>query len=453
MANERRQLDVLMLSERPLWPVDQGYRIRGYHMAQALRQLGVRVGIGCIERTPDTAPEQLRDIILPWPQAGEEAREIMKASWRGPLSPIRRRVARYLTPSLEVLAGATQLALDHQPRIAIGMGQHGPILLRGLRKMKRIRSIWYAADELVRFHLSCMWQDPLPDVPGRLRMLIVHALLERCFARTLDGSIGVSPLEARWLGRIVTPGRSVTIRNGVDLERFRPPHHPPHDRTAIFWGRMDFEPNIEACLWFAHRVWPLLQRYSPGAVWRIVGKNPVDRVQELSRIRGIEVVGEVPDIQQEAKNAAVTILPMRSGGGIKNKLLEAAAMGRPIIASPRAVQGLNLPDRDEPLMICKGARSWAWAIQKLWADINTADRLGRHARKWVETHHSWPNAAWRLLEWLDTVDRDAPRDDNWRIEAPASVDHPPDEREYLLQRLFIERRHRDDHYAYGKEAA
>ncbi len=453
MTDNRRQLDVLMLSERSLWPLDQGYRIRGYHMAQALRDLGVRVGIGCIEPTPDDAPGPLRELILPWPEAHEEARNVMTASWRGPLGPIRRRVARYLAPPLDKLAGAAQLAIDCRPRVVIGMGQHGPILLRSLRKLERTRCIWYAADELLRFHLSCMWRDPLPQVPGRLRMFLAHGLLERCFARSLHGSIGVSPIETRWLGRIATPGRSVTIRNGVDLQRFQPPHHPPHNRTAVFWGRMDFEPNIEACLWFAQRVWPLLQRYSPGAVWRIVGKNPVERVRELGKLRGIEVVGEVPDIQSEAKRAAVTLLPMRSGGGIKNKLLEAAAMGRPIIASPRAVQGLNLPVEGTPVMICRSARSWAWTVQKLWADVTTADRLGRRARQWVEKNHSWATAAWRLLEWLEKMDDCKQIDEHWRVEAPIADDPPAEEREYLLQRLFIERRHRDDPHAYTREAA
>ena len=97
---------------------------------------------------------------------------------------------------------------------------------------------------------------------------------------------------------------------------------------------------------------------------------------------------------------------MRCGGGIKNKLLEAAAMGLATVASPRAVRGLAIGRGDRPVMIAQTPPQWVVSIRRLWGDAPYARRLRHAARKWVETEHRWTSAAARLLAWLgDLPDR------------------------------------------------
>ena len=104
----------------------------------------------------------------------------------------------------------------------------------------------------------------------------------------------------------------------------------------------------------------------------------------------------------------MTILPMRSGTGIKNKLLEAAAMGRPIVASPHAVRGLMFDGLQEPLAICDQPAQWIETICRLWSDPALRARLGNEARQWVVRRHSWQAAAAELVRWIDSIPAPAP---------------------------------------------
>ncbi|HEX7011008.1 MAG TPA: glycosyltransferase family 4 protein, partial [Phycisphaeraceae bacterium] len=141
-------------------------------------------------------------------------------------------------------------------------------------------------------------------------------------------------------------------------------------------------------------VWPALRADYPDATWKIVGKNPCQRVQALAQQPGIEVTGQVEDIRPWAHEAAAVVLPMRCGGGIKNKLLEAAAMGKPILASPRAVRGLEEP----PGLICRGPAQWRQAIERVWSQPDLARTMGQSARSWAQQRHTWPHAAQQLLQ-------------------------------------------------------
>ena len=435
MTKQYQQVDVLMVSLTPLWPLDQGFRIHGHHMARGLTSLGLRVRVACPEALPDDAPSTFRRLTVKWPAASpqevqtfttecfgenradsfwESLRESLRGcfrgwfrgsfrgrGWGGVGDFLRHRVGRYFGPDPQTLAGVIGLVQRYRPKTVIGVGMLSPLLLRGLGNHSQVRRIWYAADELVSFNLSCMRREPPRDWPARLRTMFGHALFERCFARGLDGAIGVSPSESRLLRTVAGVRRTISIPNGVDLMYFSPQSTDAAERSIAFWGNLDFEPNVDAVCWFAQRVWPTLTVCRPDARWLIIGRNPHPRVAALGTQRGIEVVGCVDDIRPLAQRAAVAILPMRCGGGIKNKLLEAAAMGRPIVASRHATKGLTFNPMARPFQICDHPDDWARAIRRLWTDQTTASQLGSRARRWAETHHSWTDAARALADWLD----------------------------------------------------
>jgi glycosyltransferase involved in cell wall biosynthesis len=119
-------------------------------------------------------------------------------------------------------------------------------------------------------------------------------------------------------------------------------------------------------------------------------------VRGLAGRDGIDLVADLPDLREEVARHQVVVLPFVSGGGIKNKLLEAAAMARPIICSSKARGGLRA-EGDLPFIEARGGRDWAVALLDLWRDEPRRRRLGAEARDWVLTHHSWDAAA-RLAE-------------------------------------------------------
>lgn len=415
MNQPPRQLDLLLLTERPFWPLDQGFKVHGYHTALAARERGADVAIASLRPLPDDAPAALRELHIDWPDALREDVMSFRGGWgldaagrsASPMAWLRNRLASHQGLEVSRLAGAVQLVRRLRPRAIVAVGQHGAAILRGLAPVAasvHASTVWFAADELIAFNLSCMRREPIAHWPARLRTLALHAGLENAFARGLDASIGVSPRDARLLRLLAGTREALTLRNGVDLQRFSPlvPNAAaPAPRSLAFWGRLDFEPNADAVTWFAQAVWPELHRRHADARWLIAGKNPGPAVQALRGRPGIELLGEVEDVRGVAHAATLTVLPMRCGGGIKNKLLEAAAMARPIVASPLCVSGLELPDRAEAVRICRSPRQWIESICSLWADPLAAERLGSAGRAWVEEKHAWSNVARGLLDWVD----------------------------------------------------
>ncbi len=412
MVNVNEPYDFLFVSEKPLWPLDQGYCIRGYHMALALHELGHRVAVSSIEPLSSGAPAALRWLCIDWPKAKATDIDHLMNAWAGPGVWARKRIARCQGVDPVQVAGVVRLAKRCRPRCVIGLGQHSPMILKGLGHDRHRQRVWYAADEPLRFQLSCMRREPLTAAPGRLMKTGLYAALERLFVRGLDGAIGVNPVDTFLLRWVAGARRTVTIRNGVDLDYFSPDAlepWPTRPRSLVMWGRMDFEPNIDAVIWFAQHVWPVLRQRHPDATWQIIGKNPHPSVKVLARLPGVSVLGQVADVRPHARSAAVVVLPIRCGGGIKNKLLEAAAMGRPIVASPKVLQGLSFDGGRRPALECQTVHQWVEAIVRLWRDTQLSSDLGGGAQQWVRTHHTWPLAAKRLIRWFElslfTTDR------------------------------------------------
>jgi glycosyltransferase involved in cell wall biosynthesis len=104
------------------------------------------------------------------------------------------------------------------------------------------------------------------------------------------------------------------------------------------------------------------------------------------------LIPDLPDIRAEIARSALVVLPFRTTGGIKNKLLEAASMGKAIVCTPQSCGGLR-GLRDAPFAVVQSADSWVAKILELWANGPSRRRLGLKARKWVLSHHSWTAAA------------------------------------------------------------
>ncbi len=384
--------------------MDQGYRVHGCNMARAMADNGVSVKMTSLRPTTGCEQPWLTDMLVDWPDADTADHQSFLKGWAGPGAKLRHKLASHQAIDPQELAGLIPLIHQLKPKAVIALGQHGPIMLRGLRNtFPDVASIWYAADEPVSFQLSCLRREGITALTNRVYLAGLYGGLQTLFARGLDGAIGVSPTDTRLLKHTAGVRQAVTIPNGVDTDYFQPNHARPQSCSLVFWGRLDFEPNADAVRWFVKRVWPRLRARQPQARWKIVGKNAGTQVRQLGDIPGIEFVGEVHDIRTHAHGAAATILPMRCGGGIKNKLLEAAAMSLPILASPKAVKGLTWPQHTMPVRLCRGPDEWVYQIERVWFDGVLSNTLRRDARNWVVRQHTWPNAAKQLTRFLEDL--------------------------------------------------
>jgi sugar transferase (PEP-CTERM/EpsH1 system associated) len=217
---------------------------------------------------------------------------------------------------------------------------------------------------------------------ARLRRL-ESSLPERVQAITL-----VSEAEANVYRGFCPNQKTYAMSNGVDLDYFQPRKTPVKEFHSVFVGALDYPPNIDAMLWFCQEVWPGLKQLYPKATLAIVGRQPAPALDKLRSLPGVEIVGTVPDVRPYLAEAAAVIAPLRIARGIQNKVLEAMAMGKPVVASPEAREGL-LANANEHLLCAATPPEWIKCIGKLYIEGSTRDRIGRAAWEYVHQHHRW----------------------------------------------------------------
>ncbi len=170
---------------------------------------------------------------------------------------------------------------------------------------------------------------------------------ERHIAQQFTAASFVSPAEAALFRQCAPMARRKTghVNNGVDTAYFapvpaQPAIYPPGVQALVFTGAMDYWPNIDAVQWFVRHVWPALRRQFPQLQFYIVGSAPAPAVKALARVAGVVVTGKVPDIRPYLAGAALAVAPLRIARGVQNKVLEAMAMGKIVLATPQALEGI-----------------------------------------------------------------------------------------------------------------
>jgi sugar transferase (PEP-CTERM/EpsH1 system associated) len=205
--------------------------------------------------------------------------------------------------------------------------------------------------------------------------------------------------------RALAPGvASDWFPNGVDSEYFRPDGSPYEPDSISFLGRMDYFPNIEAMQSFCADVLPLIRRRRPAARLCIIGADPAPAVLRLARIPGVQVTGYVPDVRPITRRAAVNVAPLRIARGTQNKVLEAMAMGLPVVASTAAARGVDAVP-GEHLLAANDPQGFADAVVGLLESAAARARLADAARSRVLSHHSWASSMRRLDALLERAAR------------------------------------------------
>ena len=190
----------------------------------------------------------------------------------------------------------------------------------------------------------------------------------------------------------VAADRVEAVSNGVDAQYFtpEPSHRNPYskdEQTVVFTGAMDYWPNVDAVTWFARDILPGLRQRHPGLRFYIVGRSPDAAVQALAS-DAVVVTGTVPDVRPYLQHADVVVAPLRLARGIQNKILEAMAMGRPVVASTACASALNAQVGTE-LVAAEEVADYTRAISALLADREVAARIGSAGRTCVLQRYSW----------------------------------------------------------------
>jgi sugar transferase (PEP-CTERM/EpsH1 system associated) len=210
---------------------------------------------------------------------------------------------------------------------------------------------------------------------------------ERRLANWASNTTLVSTREAALFRDVTGASNVVAVTNGVDLDYYVP--NPPNaEYGCVFVGAFNYRPNADAACWFARTIWPNIRHLHPQATFALVGRKPSSAVKELALIPGVEVVGQVPDVRPFLNNAAVVVAPLRLARGLQNKVLEALASGKSIVASPQALAGFDHV-AELPVQRCEQPNEWIETISRLLNDPQTRQQLGTQGRAYAEKYHNW----------------------------------------------------------------
>lgn len=382
-----RPLNILYLAHRIPYPPNKGEKIRSFHQVRRLATRH-RVFLGCVIDDRDD---------LAYVPALEK--------WCVKVETVTRSRLGAAWKTVEALA--TGQPLSTAPF-------RSPDLARRIQALLATESI----DCVVVYSSAMAWYvRDLADVPVIVDFVDVDAEKWRAYAesrpaplswvyrreatslaahdreaaRRCEHAVVVSQTEADVFRRCIENRPVSVISNGVDLDYFHPPAGRPAVDPApvlVFTGVMDYWPNVDAVSWFASDVFPAVQAVSPDARFVIVGRRPSPAVSALAARPGVVVTGAVDDVRPFLDGAAVAVAPFRIARGIQNKVLEAMAMGLPVVGTGLAFQGMAVGTEDG-IRTADGAKGLAREIVFLLKNEDHRLVSGRRARAFVERHHRW----------------------------------------------------------------
>lgn len=397
---------LLFLAHRIPYPPDKGEKIRAWHMLEHLARHWA-VDLGCL--SDDPADIQHLPVLrsccaevhaAPVTRGGRIARTLLGTRPGQPLSLAwfhEPGLARWVRAGLDARRYEAVLVYSSAMAAYVPPAPDGPLCILDMVDVDSEKWRAYAASG---------------GGPKRLvwaREARTLLAFERRAAAQFDRTLLVSAQEAQTFAAHApeVASRIDWVENGVDVARFDPacdwPNPYARESPAIvFTGTMDYRPNVEAVSFFATEVMPRLASLSPAPHFHIVGANPAPGVRALAELPRVHVTGSVPDMRPYLAHATVAVAPLRIARGIQNKVLEAMAMARPVVASPEAYEGVRaVAGRD--LLVAGGAEAMARAVQQVLT--GEMPRLGTAARAAMLAGHDWKATLARLDDILAAASR------------------------------------------------
>ncbi len=393
--------ELLFLVHRIPYPPNKGDKIRSYHLLKHLTQR-YRIHLGCFVDDPED-----------W-QYTSHLQAICDETFFAPLKPRRAKLK-----SLVGLVRGTPLTLPYYAHAGMqrwvtqtlaarrvskalifssAMGQFVPQdrALHGVVDFVDVDSDkWTQYAQAKRWPLSWLYRRE-----GRTLLA-----WERDLAARSDAALFVSEAEARHFAQLA-PESAAHIdwfNNGVDFEYFSPDSNCPNPYPAgslplVFTGAMDYWPNVDAVVWFAREIFPVIRARYAAAQFVIVGGRPGQVVRDLAQLPGVTVTGRVEDVRPWLRHARLAVAPLRIARGVQNKVLEAMAMALPVVASAQALEGIQATPGQDLLMADSAAR---FAEQVMALLSGAHPDMGAAARAAMLGHYAWPDNLRRVDALLD----------------------------------------------------
>lgn len=390
LASDRLEtVKILFVCPSVPWPLVTGGKIRTYHLiraASAYAEIHLR-----IIREPEEVPGA-EEALAPWC----ESVLFFDRSRPG-------RIRRWTLPKLERWFHSADLHAHVRGEL-----EAGGIDLVHLDELllARIVPVSRGVPTVQHHHkLDTVLYDTLTAGEGPARHFDLWKLrrLEAESARRYRHHVLCSQEDAEVLTQRYGALDVAVVPSGFDASHFvaSTPPVPRDPGRILFLGSMSYGPNVDGVVRFCREVLPGLRARRPGLVLEIVGRDPAPEVLALAA-EGVEVTGEVPDVRPYLERTGALVVPLEIGGGTRLKIVEALALGTPVVSTTIGAEGLGLVDGVH-LRLADGAAAFAAATEELLDDRERAERLGSAGRELVWSRYRWEVLAEDLVDYWERV--------------------------------------------------
>ncbi|MCU7375674.1 TIGR03087 family PEP-CTERM/XrtA system glycosyltransferase [Paucibacter sp. O1-1] len=385
-------MNILYLCHRFPFPPKRGGKIRPFNMIRHLSAAGHRVTVCSLVRAEDEGVEGQG--IAPHCEAFEMARvhnpvQFLRMIVRLPLTT-PSSMGYFYSPALRARVDAL-LASRRWDLIFV----HCSSVAQYVEHVQDIPKILDFGDMDSQKWLEYANYKPFPLSLGYRLEGYKMLAAEKRLARRFDICTATTRAEWQTLDGYGTGAATDWFPNGVDAEFFSPGEQAYDADTVSFIGRMDYYPNQECMARFCAEVWPLLRAQRPAMKLLIIGADPSPQMRQLGELPGVTVTGSVPDVRPYVRQSAVMVAPLAIARGTQNKILEAMAMGVPVVTSSCAAGGVDAEDGAH-LLVADTPQQIVAAILRVTGDAQERERLARAGRERMLSHHAWPRSMQRL---------------------------------------------------------
>ena len=265
------------------------------------------------------------------------------------------------------------------------MGQfiHNNPILPPVRRIVSMHECYYLA-RLKAFRQNKFGPDKLKDAIN-LKGLKKY---EFGMYRNADKVLTLTPQGKEELLEICPELDIAVVPHGVDVEDFSFSELDREEKNIVFVGNYLHYPNVDAVIYFQREIWPLVKSQLPEVKFYVVGQAPPPEIQSLSQDKAIIVTGRVNDVRPYLKKGRVFICPVRLGGGFRGKILEAMAIGRPVVSTSLGAEGIPAVHR-ENIIVADNPEEFTQGILDLMNDDKFFERIRKKARFLVEEKYAW----------------------------------------------------------------
>ncbi|HMP39691.1 MAG TPA: glycosyltransferase family 4 protein [Roseiflexaceae bacterium] len=400
-------MKILLLAPYPPFPPHGGGSMRIYQIA---RGLAAHHDLSCLTFAVDPAAEAamapLHDICRVFAVRGPASRSMVRRAATTFSSSLPDMALRNASPAYAAALDHLLAAESFEVVVAESIEMAGYLLqiAQGPRRGPRLVLDQFNAEyQLQQRAAFTSLRNALRGGGHRLRELAggLYSLVqwqklaayERYVMRCCDAIAVVSDDDRRMLARLAGHDRFAVVPNGVDTAAFAPAavsgalaFAAP---TLVFSGTLDFRANVDALTWFAGRPLDLLRAVRPDLQLVAVGRRPTAALQALAAAGRLVLTGEVADARPYIAGADVYIVPMRIGGGMRLKLLEALALEAPVVSTTMGAEGVNGLAHETHCLLADGPAAFADAVLRLLADPALGRRLAGNGRRLVVEQYDW----------------------------------------------------------------